>query len=130
MVRTSSCRVIGVGVKFAFAGRSVNGTTVSPCASAGSTHSGRPRAARPATANPLFSNPRRVVPGICRTSLLLVMCRSAELLGGAGGLRSSLRRFLRALRAHDVLHPVVPLVAGVLEPRVVGAGHRVFDRPR
>src|SRR6266446_7001713 len=46
----SSKRRSGVGMRLMFAGRSVKGTRVSPCARAGSAHSGTPSAARPAIA--------------------------------------------------------------------------------
>src|SRR6187431_3310610 len=54
---------------------------------------------------------------------------SCRVLFGAragGGLLG----FLFAHGAHDVPHAVVPLVAGVLEDRVVRLRHLVFERPR
>src|SRR6185503_12840426 len=50
MVRTSSRRRSGGVSHRTFSGRSVKGTMVSPCASAGSAHSGMPRTPSPANA--------------------------------------------------------------------------------
>src|SRR5262245_61056076 len=57
IVRMSIC--VALGLKFA--GRSVHAMTSSPCASAGSAHSGIPNASSPANAAPLRINCRREI---------------------------------------------------------------------
>src|SRR4051812_29445551 len=57
----SRTRTTSDGFVAKLAGMSVNGTTVSPSASAGTAHSGIPNAARPAVTSPLLRTSRRVV---------------------------------------------------------------------
>src|SRR3954468_11670216 len=56
----SSVRRSALGVRLMFAGRSVNGTMVSPCASAGIAQS-VPSVSRPPAASPLFNVSRRLI---------------------------------------------------------------------
>src|SRR5262249_20217858 len=51
----------GAGLVTTRSGKSRNATTVSLCASAGSTHSGMPTRPRPASASPFRTRPRRVI---------------------------------------------------------------------
>src|SRR5436309_13909944 len=89
----------GAGVKFAFAGTSVNGTNVSPSAKAGSAHWGKPRRWSPATATLPLRIFRRIEFAISFLLLRYPDCRSAfnggedvnqmESSGKGGGLRKS-----------------------------------------
>ena len=68
MRRMSSTRTSAPAVVEKFAGMSVNGTSVSPCASAGSIHSGSPSAASVPAATPPDSTARRLICGVIRAS--------------------------------------------------------------
>src|SRR5262245_17427533 len=61
MARMSMMRRSGAGLVTICSGKSMNGMTVSPCASAGTTQSGNPARPSPASAKPLLSISRRVV---------------------------------------------------------------------
>src|SRR3954454_12209058 len=91
----SRTRTTSLGLVANLAGESVNGTSVSPCASAGIAQSGRPNRPSPAAARPPLSTRRRLVTFFAISRSLFRYDQLEEFDGGAAPLRDA-RRFRRA----------------------------------